>query len=184
MAVRGRRRRGRDRPAGGELALEQVPEPGARRRGAADPAPQRLQDRQSDRARADPGRGARGPAARATATRPGSSRARRPGGDAPAMAATLDAVLDEIASIQRDARAAGATAAAAALADDRAADSQGLDRAKGGGRPADGRHVSRRTRSRCPTSATNPEHLAQLEQWMRCYRPEELFDEPAACSPS
>ena len=41
-------------PAGGELALEQVPQPGARRRGAAGPAPQRLQDRQSDRARAHP----------------------------------------------------------------------------------------------------------------------------------
>ena len=34
-AVRHRRRRGRDRTARGELALEQVPEPGARRRGAA-----------------------------------------------------------------------------------------------------------------------------------------------------
>ena len=49
--LRGRRRRGRDRPAGGQLALQQVPQPGARRRGAADPAPQRLQDRQPDRAR-------------------------------------------------------------------------------------------------------------------------------------
>ena len=27
---------------------------------------------------------------------------------------------------------------------------------------------------------TNPEHLAQLEAWMRCYRPEELFDEAGA----
>ena len=47
--LRRRRRRGGDRSAGRELALEQVPEPGARRRGAADPAPERLQDRQSDR---------------------------------------------------------------------------------------------------------------------------------------
>ena len=38
---------------------QQVPQPGARRRGAADPASQRLQDRQSDRARAHPARGAR-----------------------------------------------------------------------------------------------------------------------------
>ncbi len=52
--LRHRRRRGRDRPAGGELALEQVPQPRPRRRGAADPAPQRLQDRQPDRAGADP----------------------------------------------------------------------------------------------------------------------------------
>ena len=48
VALRDRRRRGGDRPAGGELALQQVPRPGARRRGAADPAPQRLQDRQPD----------------------------------------------------------------------------------------------------------------------------------------
>ena len=41
---RGRRRRGRDRPAGDLLAFQQVPEPDPRRRGAADPASERLQD--------------------------------------------------------------------------------------------------------------------------------------------
>ncbi len=45
--LRRRRRRGRDRPAGHQLALEQVPQSRARRRGAADPAPQRLQDRRA-----------------------------------------------------------------------------------------------------------------------------------------
>ena len=54
VVLRGGRRRGRDRPAGHELALEQVPRPGPRRRGAADPAPQRLQDRQPDDPGADP----------------------------------------------------------------------------------------------------------------------------------
>ncbi len=54
--LRRRRRRGGDRPAGSQLALEQVPEPRPRRRGAADPAPQRLQDRQPDGAGADPRR--------------------------------------------------------------------------------------------------------------------------------
>ena len=58
--LRGRGRRGRDRAARHGLALEQVPQPGARRRGAADPESQRLQDRQPH----DPGshqpRGARG----------------------------------------------------------------------------------------------------------------------------
>ena len=49
--LRRRRRRGRDRAAGDQLAFEQVPEPGHRRRGPADPPPQRLQDRQSVRAR-------------------------------------------------------------------------------------------------------------------------------------
>ena len=33
--------------------------------------------------------------------------------------------------------------------------------------------------------ATNPEHLAQLEAWLRSYRPEELFDDGGrACGPS
>ena len=57
--LRRRRRRGRDRPARGELALEQVPQPRARRRRPADPPPERLQDRQPDRARAHPRGGAR-----------------------------------------------------------------------------------------------------------------------------
>ena len=30
---------------------------------------------------------------------------------------------------------------------------------------------------------TNPEHLAQLEEWMRSYRPEELFDDEGALRP-
>ena len=55
--LRGRRRRGGDRAAGDVLAQQQVPQPGDRRRGAADPAPERLQDRQPDRAGAHPGRG-------------------------------------------------------------------------------------------------------------------------------
>ena len=50
--LRRRRRRSGDRAARDELALEQVPESGARRRGAADPASERLQDRQPDGARA------------------------------------------------------------------------------------------------------------------------------------
>jgi xylulose-5-phosphate/fructose-6-phosphate phosphoketolase len=37
----------------GEAAFQQVPQRGTRRRGAPDPAPQRLQDRQSDRPGAD-----------------------------------------------------------------------------------------------------------------------------------
>ena len=128
--------------AGHELALQQVPEPGARRRGAADPAPQRLQDRQPDGARADPRGGAARAAARATATRP-----RFVAGDEPAtmhqlMAATLDEVIDEIAQIQRRAREDG-DSDAAALADDRAAHAQGLDRPEGRRRPAGRGDVSR-----------------------------------------
>ena len=69
---------------------------------------------------------------------------------------------------------------APALADDRAAHAEGLDRAEGGRRPAGRGHVRARTRCRSPTSARRPEHLAQLEEWMRSYRPEELFDEDGA----
>ena len=45
--LRRRRRRSGDWTAGNELAFQQVPEPGDRRGGFADPPPQRLQDRQS-----------------------------------------------------------------------------------------------------------------------------------------
>ena len=76
--VRHRRRRGRDRAAGDELALEQVPESGARRRRAADPASERLQDRRPDGARAHSARRARRAARAATATRRTSSKATIP----------------------------------------------------------------------------------------------------------
>ena len=62
--LRSRRRRVRDRATGGQLAFEQVPRPGPGRRGAADPAPERVQDRQPDGAGPDPARGARVAAAR------------------------------------------------------------------------------------------------------------------------
>ena len=95
-------------PAGGELALQQVPRPRQGRRGPADPAPERLQDREPVAAGAHP-RGGAGPAPR---------RLRVPavpvGGDEPAsmhrkMAAALDQAFDEIAEIQRGAREEGVT---------------------------------------------------------------------------
>ena len=51
-----------------------------------------------------------------------------------AMADTLDTAFDRIRAIQRNARADGGRDRASALADDRAAQPQGLDRAEGGGR--------------------------------------------------
>ena len=91
------------------------------------------------------------------------------------MAATLDAVLDEIAAIQRDARES---------------DMHGsrprwplivLKTPKGwtGPKDVDGRKTEGHWRShQVPFSdtATNAAHVALLEQWMRSYRPEELFD--------
>ena len=57
------------------------------------------------------------------------------------MAATLDRVLDEIAAIQDEARGGGVIGAAA-LADDRAADAEGLDRPERSGRLAGRRHLA------------------------------------------
>ena len=56
-------------PLADELALEQVPESGARRRRAADPASERLQDRRPDGAGAHSARRARRASSTATATR-------------------------------------------------------------------------------------------------------------------
>ena len=96
------------------------------------------------------------------------------------MAATLDEVADGDRRDPARARARTARSRAAALADDRAADAQGLDRPEGGRRAAGRGHVPLPPGARSPTSRENPEHLAQLESWMRSYRPEELFDEGGA----
>ena len=40
-----------------------------------------------------------------------------------------------------------------------------------------------RIRCRSRRRATNAEHLRQLEDWLRSYRPEELFDEAGALVP-
>ena len=75
---RRRRRRSRDWAACDELAFQQVPQSGARRRRAADPASQRLQDRQSDRAGAHPVTKSSTTCCGATATRLISSKATTP----------------------------------------------------------------------------------------------------------
>ena len=102
-------------------------DPVARRRRAADPAPQRLQDRQPDGARAHPARRA-GCAARGLRAPADLRRGRRARGDAPAHGggARRGARRD-----RRDpARAPeAATLRTPALADDRAAHAEGLDRA-------------------------------------------------------
>ena len=177
-AVRGRRRRGRDRPARGELALEQVPEPGARRRRAAGAAPERLQDRQPDGARADPRRraagAARGLRLRAAVRRGLGSRGdARPDGGGARRRPRRD---------RADSAVARATTRpdAAALADDRARRRRRDGPAR---RMVDGLPVEGTWRAHQVPLAevrTNPQHLAQLEEWMRSYRPEELFDETGA----
>ncbi len=97
------------------------------------------------------------------------------------MAATLDRVADEIADIQRAARYGGVT--------ERPAWPMIVLRSPKGwtgpkevdGLPAEGSFRSHQV----PLAhlAENPEHVAQLEAWMRSYRPEELFDAAGALRP-
>ncbi|HET7049218.1 MAG TPA: phosphoketolase family protein, partial [Solirubrobacteraceae bacterium] len=92
------------------------------------------------------------------------------------MAATLDSVLDEIASIQRSARAAGAQPQRPRWPMIVLQTPKGWTGPKVvDGLPAEGTFRSHQV----PLAAvrTNPEHLAQLESWMRSYSPAELFDE-------
>jgi xylulose-5-phosphate/fructose-6-phosphate phosphoketolase len=92
-----------------------------------------------------------------------------------AFAGALDQALDEIATIQREAREEGATARPAwpMLV---------LRTPKGwtGPKAVDGLPVEGTWRShQVPITDVreNPDHLRLLEEWMRSYRPEELFDE-------
>jgi xylulose-5-phosphate/fructose-6-phosphate phosphoketolase len=97
------------------------------------------------------------------------------------MAATLDEVADEIAAIQRRARDDGEL--------ERPRWPMIVLRTPKGwtgpkvvdGQPAEGSFRSHQV----PLAAvrTNPEHLAQLEEWLRSYRPEELFDAGGALRP-
>jgi xylulose-5-phosphate/fructose-6-phosphate phosphoketolase len=91
-----------------------------------------------------------------------------------AMAQTLDAIITEIHEIQRDARQNGVAVRPRwpALV---------LRTPKGwtGPKTVDGKPVEGTWRAhQVPMDAarTNPEHLRLLDEWMRSYRPEELFD--------
>jgi xylulose-5-phosphate/fructose-6-phosphate phosphoketolase len=94
------------------------------------------------------------------------------------MAEVLDQVVEEIHAIQQAARDEGVTGRPAwpMIV---------LRTPKGwtGPKVVDGQQVEGTFRShQVPLSAvrTNPEHLAQLEDWMRSYKPEELFDSDGA----
>jgi xylulose-5-phosphate/fructose-6-phosphate phosphoketolase len=98
-----------------------------------------------------------------------------------AMAATLDLVAEKIRAIQRDARINGNTQRPRwpmiVLASP-----------KGwtGPKFIDGRAIEGTFRShQVPLTdpATNPAHLKQLEDWLRSYRPQELFDEQGRLRP-
>ncbi|MDQ2848499.1 MAG: phosphoketolase family protein, partial [Actinomycetota bacterium] len=92
------------------------------------------------------------------------------------LAATLDRALDDVAAIQRQAREDPLRTADRPLWPMIV-----LRTPKGwtGPKFVDGLPVEGTFRSHqvpLVETRTNPKHLAQLEQWMRSYRPEELFD--------
>ncbi|HJS96332.1 MAG TPA: phosphoketolase family protein [Solirubrobacteraceae bacterium] len=98
------------------------------------------------------------------------------------MAATLDEVLDEIAEIQRRARGEGPRPSRPRWPMIVLRSPKGWTGPKEvDGLPTEGSFRSHQV----PLAATrtNPAHLAQLEEWLRSYRPEELFDESGALRP-
>ncbi len=107
-----------------------------------------------------------------------------------AMAATLDAVVEEIRAIQRRYRAGEGNSAPASHPGAQSESPLGipvwpmivLRSPKGwtGPKMVDGKPVENTWRAhQVPLSecAAHPDHVQQLEQWMRSYRPEELFDD-------
>jgi xylulose-5-phosphate/fructose-6-phosphate phosphoketolase len=97
------------------------------------------------------------------------------------MASTLDEMLDRIAAIQRAARSGGAAGRPQwpMLV---------LRTPKGwtGPREVDGIRVEGSYRSHQVPLAelkTRPDHIAQLEEWLKSYRPEELFDDGGRLRP-
>jgi xylulose-5-phosphate/fructose-6-phosphate phosphoketolase len=91
------------------------------------------------------------------------------------MAGTLDTIVEEIRSIQSEARANGKT-------ERRAWPMIVLRTPKGwtGPKMVDGKPVEGTWRAHQVPVAdlqANPEHVKVLEDWMKSYRPEELFDE-------
>jgi len=91
-----------------------------------------------------------------------------------AMAATLDLVAEQIRAIQREARVNGGTQRPRwpmiVLASPKGWTGPKLV----DGRPNEGTFRSHQVPLTDP--ATNPAHLKQLEDWLRSYRPQELFD--------
>src|SRR6266481_492658 len=94
------------------------------------------------------------------------------------MAGTLDAVIDEIRTIQSEARSAARSAASTSLP---IWPMIIFRTPKGwtGPKVVDGQQVEGTYRAhQVPLDGvkTNPHHLKVLEDWMKSYRPEELFD--------
>jgi xylulose-5-phosphate/fructose-6-phosphate phosphoketolase len=94
------------------------------------------------------------------------------------MVATLDEIADEIAAIQRAAREEGATERPRWPMIVLRTPKGWTGPAEVDGLPAEGSFRSHQV----PLAQLHekPDHLAQLQEWLRSYRPEELFDEGGA----
>src|SRR5579859_648391 len=144
--VRCRRWRGGDGTAGNILAEQQISEPGARRRGAAGAPSERLQDCQSDNhgTHATTGTGVAVPRIWMDAA---FRRRRRSAGDASPDGGYAGALYrgdsDDPAGGARRRQADGRNARLSAMADDRAAHAEGLDRTEGSGWAQGGRILAR-----------------------------------------
>ncbi|MBQ8965762.1 phosphoketolase family protein [Ruminococcus sp.] len=95
------------------------------------------------------------------------------------MAETLDIVIEEIKNIQKEARLHGKT--------ERPVWPMIIFRSpKGwtGPKWVDGNEIEGTFRAhQVPMDMTQPEHMAQLEEWLKSYHPEELFDESGRLIP-
>ncbi|HEY4445116.1 MAG TPA: phosphoketolase family protein [Steroidobacteraceae bacterium] len=99
-----------------------------------------------------------------------------------AMAATLDTVIEQIRRIQADARSSGGITERPRWPMIVFSSPKGWT----GPKVIDGKANEGTFRShQVPLSdpAKNPEHLRQLESWLRSYRPEELFDQQGRLKP-
>ena len=171
-----RRRRGGDRAARRLLEGHQLPQPGPRRRGAADPAPERLQDRRPDRAGPRPATTMSATLLEGHGYEVHFVEGDDPPRDAPGVRRDAGRVLREDPRHPGTTRARSGFTGATALAGHRAAHAEGLDRAEGRRWPAGRGHVPRPPGAAGQRARRTPTHLAMLEAWMRSYRPEELFD--------
>jgi xylulose-5-phosphate/fructose-6-phosphate phosphoketolase len=103
-----------------------------------------------------------------------------------AMAATLDTVIERIGAIQREARSKGSGAAQAATGPRWPMVVLISPKGWTGPKVVDGKQIEGTFRAhQVPITdpATNPAHLRELEQWLRSYRPQELFDERGRLKP-
>ncbi|WP_294470898.1 phosphoketolase [uncultured Ruminococcus sp.] len=95
------------------------------------------------------------------------------------MAETLDTVIEEIKTIQKDARVGGKT--------ERPIWPMIVFRSpKGwtGPKWVDGNEIEGTFRAhQVPMDMSQPEHMAQLEEWLKSYHPEKLFDESGRLIP-